>query len=149
MDILNTINTLSNFIYEEKSAEEQEYEQLHSNFTTNELISMGFCLSNLQYVKSKTLFYKKTLIIFQYYISKENGVQSKLKQNDIVYLIKKNDNKDKKIPILRGTLYQLRANQLRFLVDEKDVPEDKLNQQGLCLIKALDNVTYERFFNKS
>lgn len=143
-ELIHAIGALTNFIYEEKATEEAEYEQLHSEFSTSELVAMGFAIGNLQFVKAKTLFHKKTLVVFQYTASKASSGTMKLKTNDVVYLIKKNDNKDKKVPILRGTLYDLRGSQARFLVDEKEVPEEKLRQQGLCLIKALDNVTYQR-----
>lgn len=143
-DILQTVSALSHFINEEKTAEEQEYEHLYAQYSTTDLIDTGLCVSNVHYSKLEHLFYRKVLVSFQYAVEREHMHKSRLKRNDFVHLIKINDNKDRKIPILKGVLYNVSESEIQLLADDKNFSEQKLQQSGLCFVKAMDYGAYER-----
>jgi hypothetical protein len=150
MHVEEFVSKAQAFIAEEKRVEQEEFFHLYQKYTNNELESMGFALKDLKISKVKSAFFKKTIIVF----SKADGSpflkSLKIKMNDNVIVAERKTNKDQENlkTLYNGVVYRLRSDSIHVLIDDKasNIKTETLSS-NVCILKAGDNVTFDRRTN--
>ena len=148
MELTNLVRQFDEFNKEEQRVEEEEYKKLYEECTIKQLIDMGYCINNITFESQKRVFHGKTLLKFKYKLpttTEQGKISLKLRRNDVVSVKTVSDlNGEAKNEVFRATLYKLKTDSLCLLIDENTPQGNRVTQNNLCIVKALDNVTYDR-----
>ena len=139
------ITKQQNFIKEEQRIETEEYEKLYEEHTLKDLSNYGYVLTNQKLIKKKSIFLKKSILIFQTKNLEKFPDNIKIKINDNVIINKSlNLEKNSKTEDSKGVVYKLKADCIHILTNEENEKKFLNPIFTYNIFKSYDDVTYNR-----